>query len=280
MGRSRRTAIVLAFAVALSASSVIAATSAHSASGLQNPVTNVAPIPNFYLSVFSSIVAGVAVTTPNPCFVGGVPRYVNTPSCTDLVLRAINHARASEHVKKMVLPRNWLRLAPAQQLFVVIDLERVDRALPPYLGLNAALNASAVVAARGHGDPVAVPGFAATAWASVWAQQFSPLEADYIWMYDDGWGGTSATSNIDCTSALSTKCWGHRNVLLNLALSPNPPVGRSCRICEVGAGYAAGLPDDNFAALIERPARVPPAMTFTWARNVVPYLRKAIRPPA
>lgn len=276
---SRLATILLATIIALTSTSFIAATTARSANGIQNPVQNVDPFPNFYLSVFSSLVAGVVVTTPNPCFVGGVPKYVNTPACTEIELQAINRAHGGEHVKKMVLPSNWLRLTPAQQLFVVIDLERVDRALPPYVGLNAALNASAGAAARRRSDPVAARGFAATAWGSIWAAQFSPLEADYIWMCDDGWGGVSATSNIDCTSATSTKCWGHREMVLNLAFPPSPPIGRTCRICEVGTGYAAGLPDDNFTALIERPAGNPPVMTFTWARNVVPYLRTAILPP-
>lgn len=37
----------------------------------------------------------------------------------------------------MVLPSNVQRLTTAEQLFVVIDLERVDRGLAPYLGLTA-----------------------------------------------------------------------------------------------------------------------------------------------
>ena len=278
MRRSRLVAIALVVALALS--SLISATTAPSASGAEDPAQNIAPSPNFYLSVFTSTGAGLSTATPNPCFVGGMPSYVNTPACTDVVLHAIDHARAAEHVKKMVLPSNWQRLSVTQQLFVVIDLERVDRSLPPYLGMNAALNASARVAAQLQADPTPAPGFAVTAWGSVWASLFSPLEADYIWMYDDGWGGNNATTNVDCTSATSPKCWGHREVLLDLASPPSPPIGRSCRTCEIGTGYASGIPNDNFTALIERPTRTPPAMTFTWARNVVPYLPKARHPHA
>jgi hypothetical protein len=280
MRRSRRIAIALASIVAIASFSLIAATSARSANGTQNPGRNIAPIPNFYLSLFTSTSAGLTVTTPNPCFVGGMPSYVNTPGCTDVVLHAINHARASEHVKAMVLPRNWQRLTVTQQLFVVIDLERVDRGLAPYLGMNATLDASAHAAATLSTDPKPAPGFVKTAWGSVWAALFSPLEADYVWMYEDGWGGISATTNIDCTSATSSKCWGHREVLFDLASPPSPPIGRSCKTCEVGTGYASGHPDDNFTALIEQPTRTPPAMTFTWARNVAPFLRKVGIPHA
>jgi hypothetical protein len=34
----------------------------------------------------------------------------------------------------MILPLNWYLLSATQQLFVLADLERVDRGLPPYPG--------------------------------------------------------------------------------------------------------------------------------------------------
>ena len=50
---------------------------------------------------------------------------------------SIDAARRREGVGPMVLPSNVQRLTTAEQLFIVIDLERVDRGLAPYLGLTA-----------------------------------------------------------------------------------------------------------------------------------------------
>ena len=48
-----------------------------------------------------------------------------------------------------------------------------------------------------------------------WAGALSALDANYDWMYTDGWAGRS-TDNYDCTSAHAAGCWGHRdNILAN-----------------------------------------------------------------
>ena len=109
----------------------------------------------------------------------------------------------------MVLPSNWYSLTTPEQLFVVANLERTARGLPPYLGINAALSAEAQRAAAAYGDPSLAKGFAAAvdrqgypAMGGAWSAGFSVLAADYIWMYDDGWAGSvNAMSNIACTSA-------------------------------------------------------------------------------
>ncbi len=38
----------------------------------------------------------------------------------------------------------------------------------------------------------------------------STAEADYGWMYDDGYAGV----NVDCTTPGEAGCWGHREVIL------------------------------------------------------------------
>ena len=40
------------------------------------------------------------------------------------------------------------------------------------------------------------------------------LEADYYWMYDDGYSGSS-TSNAACSASTPSGCWGHRDIILH-----------------------------------------------------------------
>jgi hypothetical protein len=263
---------------------------ASEASGIvppRNPSRNLAPLPNFMSS--GPCYAGVSssLTCANPC-VSTRPiltylRYANTPSCTAYVLRAINRARGVEGVSAMALPSNWHSLSPAEQLFVLVDLERVDRGLPPYLGLNARLSAVAEQAARHYTDPQLATGFAVgndpqrvPGIGGAWAATSSTLEADYIWMYDDGWAGSvAATPNAACTFRGAPGCWSHRDQLLGRDVPFNPGVGLHCATCEVGAGFAPFSHTSSFTVLIELPARRPPGMYFTWASNVQPFLASA-----
>jgi hypothetical protein len=207
--------------------------------------------------------------------------FKTTEACTSSTLALINAAHAKEHVLPMVLPRNWSRLTVQEQLFVIADLERVDRGLPPYLGLNALLSKSAETAAKKEGDPglatgfpVAI-GFFAVGAGGTWAGNQSVLFASYGWMYSDGWGGPHDTDNIDCTSPTSNVCWGHRDELLGSDLASHSDVGLECTTCEMGTGYAAIKNSwGSFTDLIELPSGTPPAMTFTWTANVLPYLPK------
>lgn len=90
------------------------------------------------------------------------------------------------------------------------------------MGINRALSANAQRAARTNGDPSIASGFAIgkdaqglPGMGGAWSAGLTVLAADYVWMYDDGWGGSAAaTSNIVCTSAKSLGCWAHRDELL------------------------------------------------------------------
>ncbi len=208
------------------------------------------------------------------------PTVNNGPACTNYVLAAIDNARAVEGLGPMTLPSNWYGLTTGQQLFVAADLERTARGLPPYLGINAALSAAAQRAAATNQDPSVAPGFAIgtdpqgyPAMGGAWSGGFSVLAADYMWMYADGWGGSvAATSNVACTSARAAGCWAHRDELLGYDPGFNPGVGLGTANCEMGVGFAVVGSSGSFVDLIESPAATPPAMSFTWARNVVPYL--------
>ena len=163
---------------------------------------------------------------------------------------------------------------------MIVDLERTARGLPPYLGLNRKLHAAAQSAAARASDPNFASGFAAgldpegvRGMGGTLAMGYTTLEADYTWMYEDGWGGSSsATPNLACTFAGALGCWGHRDQLLGYDGTYNFGVGLHCTTCEMGTGFAVVNGTGSFTSLIELPAGSPPPMYFTWAKNVLPFL--------
>jgi hypothetical protein len=244
---------------------------------LVNPTANIPPSPN--LLDGGSCTGGAGNwTCTNPCVgpdltwaVGG-----NTPACSAYSMLAINNARSSLGENPLTLPSNWNTLTYPEQLFVIANMERVSAGYPPYLGLNDALNSEAQVAANSGGDPSPAAGFVSglnpwgsTGFDGVWAGTDNVLFAEYMWMYDDGWGGSAATtSNILCTAPGVWACWDHRDNLLGSSTSPTQGVGLGCTTCEMGAAFAVVNGASSLVDLIELPADAPPAMSFTWASEV------------
>ena len=95
--------------------------SSESATGIPDPRHNVAPVPDY----------------TRVCSPGGLD---DSPACIAAVLAAVNHAHTLEGVRPMVLPSGFARLSVPDQLFVAVNLERVDRGLPPLGGLTTALD--------------------------------------------------------------------------------------------------------------------------------------------
>lgn len=286
MGVRHQTITLLSLTAMLAAGICVAALTATplSAAGIlppANPVANIAPSPDFDASGACTSI-GSDVRCSNPCVsetTGGFPAFDEGQSCTRYVLRAINAARATEHVRAMVLPTNWRELTVPEQLFVLADSERTARGLPPYLGLNQTLSSTAQRAATLQQDPQAAVGFPAATDADgalaadgTLALSETDLEADYVWMYDDGWGDSSSrTFNIDCVSASAPGCWGHRDAILGSY--DHQGVGLHCRTCEMGAGFAIVRGKASFTDLLERPSAAAPPMFFTWVHDVVPFLQ-------
>jgi hypothetical protein len=254
-----------------------------------NPATNVTPSPNFLSSGICGLTSLVTPCT-NPCMrlVGShavFPAFSGTQTCTQFVLRALNSARSDEGLPAIVLPTNWFHLKPQEQIFVIVDLERTARGLPPYLGLNRQLHAAAQSAATRLSDPGYAKGFrvgidskGVPGMGGALATAYTTLEADYVWMYEDGWGGrASKTPNLACTSAGAQGCWGHRDQLLGFDGTYNAGVGLYCTTCEMGTGFAVVRGTGSFTSLVELPAGSPPPMYFTWAQNVVPFLPASTR---
>lgn len=198
--------------------------------------------------------------------------YNDSAGCLALALSGLDRARASEALPPARLPADYGRLDVAEQLFVVVNLERIARKVPPLVGLAPALDDAAELAARDGADvtpagtygPVAVRAVGAT-WAG---GAPNAVAAVFGWMYQDGWGGPKQTTNGDCTSPTAQGCWGHRHVLLGEG------TGTDCQDCVAGSADATigsgAVPSYAFVVVAPRRARV--ALSFTWNQDVLPYL--------
>jgi hypothetical protein len=95
----------------------------------------------------------------------------------------------------------------------------------------------------------------------VWAGGLtSVLEADYYWMYDDGWSGSS-TTNVACGGMASSECWGHRDIILHEF--PNCPSGLP--VLSMGGaysttGYSGGSLTGEFVSSCAPPSDI----TLSW----------------
>jgi hypothetical protein len=202
-------------------------------------------------------------------------------ACTELLIRAINDAQEAEHMRRLALPSDYLALTVTQQLFVLVNLERISRGVPPLVGLSPYLSAAATSAARQGQDPgfrasygpVRVwlpPGGGYYAFGGTWSgDAVNAAAAVFVWMYDDGWGGQDNTSNEACTGPSSGGCWGHRDELLG------KHTGIACSDCIAGAGYtgrAGGNWQESYDFLVVRPTTLPTPFSFTWNAGVLPML--------
>jgi hypothetical protein len=199
---------------------------------------------------------------PNPNFLAACYPHNAGPTCMAEVEQATSAARATEGLGPMRLPSNFGSLTPAEQLFVITDIERVDRGLPPFVGLVDALDADALAGAQGNTDPgpsLAPPGMHVIAWGSNWAENGNPLGSNYFWMYDDG----PNSGNIDCTAAGQSGCWGHRDNILSLSDYQALYGGTLL----MGAGEAYGTFNNQWtsdATLMVLASGPVPPLSYTW----------------
>ena len=135
--------------------------------------------------------------------VAPTPDYLASASEQDAVA-AINNARAGEHLGPLRLPGDFYRLDPAQQQFVLINLERTDRGLPA-VRLDATLSRIALNYSRqmrdlqffAHSSPIAgsfneriesnaaLAGHFAMAAENLAGNPVPGVGAMYEYMYDD-----------------------------------------------------------------------------------------------
>lgn len=187
----------------------------------------------------------------------------NSRRCISLELAAIRHARAVQGfpARRMVLPRNYRRLTYARQIFVLTNLERVDRGLRPFHGLTPALNRRARRGATKFDDPTVndrvMRRLGLRRWSSVWAEDLGPLAADYDWMYADGFTSYGPRI-IDCDHPHAKGCWAHRDSILEHLH------GRTL-VAGAGSAYACALS----VAVVMSATRVrSDRFAYTWRRAV------------
>jgi hypothetical protein len=209
--------------------------------GIPDPRNNVPPQPDY----------------TRICASSGID---DSPTCIDAVLAAINHAHALEGVRPMVLPAGFAQLTVPEQLFVVVNLERVDRGLPPFVGLTTALNRNAQLGADSANDPPD-PGPAYALDDAEWAGGASNgLDAVYGWMYDDGFN----SGNLDCLHRGAPGCWGHRKGILDdFGSSANLVMGAAVDMTgDTHKGDNGGTSMAVTLAVAGAPVR---SLTYTWA---------------
>ena len=215
-----------------------------SGAGIPDPKGNVAPVPDF----------------TRACASNGVD---DSARCIDAALAAINHAHALEGIPPMVLPTGFAQLSIPNQLFVAVDLERVDRGLPPFGGLIAALNENAQRGANDANDPPD-PGEAYVLDDAEWAGGSSNgLDAVYGWMYDDGYN----SGNLDCQHRSDQGCWGHRKGILDdFGSGPNLVMGAA--VDTSGDTHRGDHRGTSMAVTLAVASAPTTSHTYSWAQAV------------
>ena len=208
--------------------------------GVRDPTHNVQANPDF-----TQVCAGNGVD--------------DSAACINAALGAINHAHALEGVRPMALPAGFAQLSVPEQLFVVVNLERVDRGLPPFNGLTAALDANAQRGADDANDPPD-PGPAFVLDDAEWAGGSSNgLDAVYGWMYDDGYN----SGNLDCLRRGAAGCWGHRKGILDdFGSGPNLVMGAA--IATRGDNHNGDHGGTSMAVTLAVAGAPAHSLLFTW----------------
>ncbi|MGH3732159.1 MAG: hypothetical protein ACRDVC_02080 [Acidimicrobiales bacterium] len=189
------------------------------------------------------------------------------PQCVRDELAATNRAQGSEGLGDITLPTNFAGLSAPDQMLVLTDIERVSRGETPVLGVSSLANTLAQQGALERTDPTLSPTVDIAgmtgAFGSNYAAGVNTLDANYEWMYTDGWDA-KYTFNGACTSPSSSGCWGHRdNILINDSRMPCDT--SSCSII-MGGGYVhLGSESYNtYTELFVQTTGVTPVLTYTW----------------
>ena len=221
-------------------------TSTTPTSGTGTSGTSPTPTPTSAPVTTVSVPSAVLGTVPpaNPA-ANCAPSWAQLSTAAG-ALELIDYCRAQQGVGPLVLPSNFGRLTVPEQMLVIIDLERVNRGEAPVAGLTRPLDRQAQRAAAAGIAP-------AIGFGDIWeGGPNSTAEADYGWMYDDGYGGT----NVDCTTPTSQRCWGHRDIIL----ADNIPGAMVA-----GAGFKNGLSHGSSYAFGVAGYAPGPRLVFSWA---------------
>ena len=206
----RRMGALAATLVLLCASAAPALAATNSAQVM--PAQNLPPNPNFDAecsALNGQVIQGYCAYNPTTGWT------FDTPQREDAALLAIDNARVAEGLQPLRLPSNFGSLTSTEQQFVLANLERIARGLPPMVAISPQLDAAAAAGEAADQDPQVPSSLEGYAFGSNWAGDQQPAVAMYGYMYMDGWGGTLAnTPNEDCTSQTAPGCWAHRKIVL------------------------------------------------------------------
>ena len=154
-------------------------------------------------------------------------------ACLESSLAMLNAGRHAEGLGPLILPANWERLTVGEQLFVLTELERTARGLPPDTGLAADWDLAAQQGADSGADPTH-GGRGARGFEAVWAGgQQNPIIVVADWVYADGVFPDGSSQNLGCSLENPAGCWRHRDIVLH------DSAAAACRShCAVGAAYS------------------------------------------
>jgi hypothetical protein len=179
-------------------------------------------------------------------------------ACVNASVYWLDQARATLHQGPYKLPSNFASLSPDKQVFILVNLDRIQYGLAPMTGLTRELDGFALTGVRDDRDPESTdPDFQNDGnWAGAYTNMVVAYEE---WMYDDGLGST----NLDCTPSHLSGCWGHRDdVLWDFTDEPGP----------YAMGAAAGRDTSGklgYTILLGKgDAGYQPVYYYTWAQAV------------
>jgi phospholipid N-methyltransferase len=221
-----------------------------------------------HLKTHVTVVSLTSNVAPSPNFMESCTAVDESPTCLNQEIAAIDNARAQEG-----LPAVQMRLAAfhalsiPQQLFVLTNLERTVRNLPPVLALTQQLDDVAAQGALTTGDPALngwhlTGGRQAIAWNSNWAGGLSTLAANYYWMYSDGPG-----FNIDCTNTNTSGCWAHRkNILVPIEGNCGAPNLQPQFVMGAATTATTQYGPSDAEILVQECGGLPADVVFTWSQ--------------
>ncbi len=181
--------------------------------------------------------------------------------CINAGVYYLDKARSRAGLPPYALPANFPSLSPTRQLFILINLDRIQYGLPPIPGMTAALNHDALVSGVWVADdphPSNTTGL--NTWWPGWAGAFynAPMAYETL-VWNDGLGST----NPRCTPTNHSRCWGHRHSVLwkfptGSVLAMGLAAGRDSHHSR---GYAYLFVGGNAGSYA-------PVYTYTWSRAV------------
>jgi hypothetical protein len=162
------------------------------------------------------------------------------------------------------------RLSVAEQLFVVVNLERISRGEQPGYALIATLDRASLEGAQLRRDPSPPPRWPFD-YRVIWSTAgTSPtqaaFQADWGWMYEDGPPPYHGWTNYYCSQPGAPGCWDHRNAILELRPTSFASDKQAVLVMGAGAalnpklGYSLAM---EFSWLATKPSS---GVVFTWSQ--------------